>query len=479
MGQKVKRSWRFTQPQNTFLVIRQMQDYAGVGINLFWQRQMIFGAALALAAYYYDARLALITLVLICLSETYDYLTFKKIIAWKGRDPRIARRFMIRLYLGTFLSAGIIVYYAVWISYKQGPTTHFMPLFFLFAAALFAAMNNHQLLSVLILRMIMYGLTFLLIPVWDIWVTGASIHSELWTQLFTSIFVLYFIIDCSRIYMNFYRTNMKQMDALRQEHEMTKQAYKAKSEFLSTMSHELRTPMTSINGSVSLALSGRLGEVPEKVAAVLSIAQRNCTRLSTLIDDILDLQKMESGKMVFDLKPMKLGAFVQRTVAINQPYADTFSVTFNTDIPAEDVYVSVDKSRLEQVMANLLSNAAKFSYPGGKVVVKIEASDDIARLLVIDQGVGLSEEHREKVFDQFSQIDSSDERKVGGTGLGMNISKRIIEAHDGIIDYFKNEGQGTTFFIDLKRLPDTASTEESRPVAPALLRAQLAAMPVK
>ncbi len=444
----------FSASTDSVQLSQQLCDYAGVSANLFWQRQMIFGAALALAAYYYDVWFTLITLSLITLSESYDHFVSKGILSLTSPSLKTLRNYLRLILLGTMMSAGVIIFYAIWISWKQGPTTHFMPLFFLFAAALFAAMNNHQLLPVLAIRLIMYGATFLSIPMWDIWITGASIKSDLWTQMFTSIFVMYFIIDCSRIHLMLYRQNLRQMFELRAEHERTKLAYRAKSEFLSTMSHELRTPMTSINGSVSLALSGHLGELPDRSRAILAVAQRNCARLATLIDDILDLQKIESGKMKFVFEPVELSAFLTRVVAQNQPYADKFSVSISTAFPNESVYVNADKSRLEQVMANLLSNAAKFSFTGGHVTVLLDIRDKMARISVIDAGVGLSEDHRDKVFDQFSQLDSSDERKAGGTGLGMNISKRIIEAHGGTIDYSKNLVAGTTFTVDLKRVSE-------------------------
>jgi signal transduction histidine kinase len=410
MKASIDRGLRGMATKNTFLLTRQMKDYATIGKHLVWQRQMIFGAALLLAGFYYSVELALTTLVLIGLSETYDYIVFRKILAWKGRDPRVARKFLFQLYLGTMLSAGVIVYYSIGIVVWQGPTPHFMSLFFLFAAALFAAMNNHHLLPVLLIRLAIYGATFIFIPIWDIIVTGADIYSEFWAELFTSIFVLYFIIDCSRIYLNFYRTSVNQMEALRAEHRKTLSAYRAKTEFLSTMSHELRTPLTSIKGSVDLAVSGRLGELPEKTAQVMEIAQRNCSRLITLIDDILDLQKFESGKMSFSLKKLAVAPLLEEAIEVNQPYAARLGVTLRL-IPADaDLFIRGDHSRLGQVVTNMLSNAAKFSHKGDEVIVKADRHGTGVRISVIDTGVGLVESDREKVFDRFSQLDASDSR---------------------------------------------------------------------
>ncbi len=260
-------------------LFQQMRDYATVGRNLFWQRQMTFAAALILAGFYYSGYFALLNCGLIVISESYDFVVFRRILAAKSPGKKQIRQMMATIYIGTLASAGIISFYAIWISLLQHNDNHFMALFFLFAAALFAAMNNHHLLSVLVLRLSIYGITFLFIPIWDIVRTGADFHSEQWAQLFTSVFVAYFIIDCSRIYLNFYRLTKKQMADLNKEHEVTKAALRSKSEFLSTMSHELRTPLTAIKASVDMAHSGKLGAVTDKTKSVLLIAQRNCTQL--------------------------------------------------------------------------------------------------------------------------------------------------------------------------------------------------------
>ncbi len=440
----------FAAETNTFRLFRQMRDYAQVGLDLFWQRQVIFAAALALAAFYYSVTLALSVLGLIALSESYDYLVFRQILNSKGRNPAEARKFLYKLYVGTTLSASIIVAYSVGISQIQGPAMHFMPLFFLFAAALFAAMNNHYLKPVLALRQLIYGAAFLYIPIRDIVITGADIHSELWAQLFSSLFVLYFIIDSSHIYFKLYQTKLKQIDLLKEEAKKSRAAYEAKTEFLATMSHELRTPLTAIRGSVDLANSGRMGALPPKVSDVLTIAQRNCVRLITLINDILDLQKVEAGRMVFETETFDLVSATDEAINTNRPFAHTLGVEIErAAIPGAPVLITADKFRLEQVFTNILSNAAKFSPNGGEVLVRIEANDGQARVSFSDQGIGLSEDEYERVFDRFSQVDSSDTRKIGGTGLGMNISKRIVEAFDGTIGYHRNDDVGTTFYVEL------------------------------
>ncbi|SIN84051.1 sensor histidine kinase [Vannielia litorea] len=466
---------RFETEDVEFLA-RQMKDYAEVGKNLVLQRQMIFGAALVLAGYYYSLELAFITGALIAVSEVYDLVIFGKVLAWDGKDRKAARKHLRRICIGTILSAGVIVFYSVAIAVVQGPGTHFMSLFFLFAAALFAAMNNHHILPVLILRLAFYAGAFVFIPVRDIVVTGAGIDSELWAQLFTSVFVLYFVIDCSRIYLSFYRSSVNQMEALKIENHRAQEAYKAKTEFVSTMSHELRTPLTSIKGSIDLAHAGHLGPLSDKAVQVMAIAKRNCTRLIDLIDEILDMQKIEAGRMPFNMTTFDLSSQIEHAVDTNAPYATRLGVRVEFEGPGKPLYVEGDATRIEQVLSNMISNAAKFSPEGSKVRVRVETIADRVRVSVIDQGKGLSDADRERVFDKFSQVDSSDTRKIGGTGLGMNISKQIITAHDGIIDFFGNEERGTTFYFELMLQPDGPAGAAAPEAAaePEIRRASLA-----
>ncbi len=431
------------------LCARQIKDYCQVGVDLVWQRQIIFAAALALAAFYYDARLAAGILVFVVVSELYDGWVFRNALKWDGKSRAAEKKFMRQIYFGTILSALVISFYAIGIAVLQGHTTHFMPLFFLFAAALFAAMNNHQIKSVLTIRLLIYGATFLFIPIRDIVLTDAPLKSELWAQFFTSLFVLFFIIDSSRHYLQLYRTQVAQMRQLRVEHENSQMAYRAKSEFVSTMSHELRTPLTSIKGSVDIVNSGVLGELPEQVSSTLSVAQRNCTRLLKLINEILDLQSVESGRVTFKSEKLDLTEVIAQSVSDNQPFASGLNVKVAFTPPQKEVWVNSDRARLQQVFANILSNAAKFSPAESIVDVRTEIGPEHVDVLFRDKGIGLSESDYDKVFDRFTQIDSSDTRQIGGTGLGMNISKRIMEALGGSISYRKNPDRGTTFIVRL------------------------------
>ena len=156
--------------------------------------------------------------------------------------------------------------------------------------------------------------------------------------------------------------------------------------------------------------------------------------------------------MAYEMQTVDVAQLVLQCLELTQPFADAHNVTLEAQQIDENSSVLADPKRLEQVVTNLLSNAAKFSFEGGVVSICVKVIDAKVRIEVEDQGIGLSETDHDKVFDRFSQLDFSDQRRVGGTGLGMNISKTIVDAHGGIISYSKNKGQGTTFFVEMNQI---------------------------
>jgi len=227
------------------------------------------------------------------------------------------------------------------------------------------------------------------------------------------------------------------------------QIERMKSEFISTVSHELRTPLTSIRGSLALLVGGVAGELPAPVKPLLDIAHKNSERLILLVNDILDMEKIEAGKLEFDLKPLNLMELLHSALEGNHSYGAQFSVSYELRSEFSELTVRVDVNRLMQVFTNLLSNAAKFSPAGGKVVVAVELIGQDVRVAVQDNGTGISEEFKGQIFQKFAQADSSDTRKKGGTGLGLSITKAIVEQMGGRIGFTSQPNVLTTFYVDL------------------------------
>jgi CheY-like chemotaxis protein len=211
----------------------------------------------------------------------------------------------------------------------------------------------------------------------------------------------------------------------------------------------LRTPLTSIAGSLGLIQGGAAGEVPQKIARLIEIARDNSQRLVRLINDILDMEKLEAGRMKFALQPLGLGKFIDQAIESNTGYAQEYSVSLVAEPVANDATVIADPDLLMQVMTNLISNAAKFSEKGGEVVVRTVSLDRRWRISVADQGCGIPEAFRSRIFGKFAQAEASDDRKKGGTGLGLSIVREIVHRMGGEISFDTEVGKGTTFHVDL------------------------------
>jgi PAS domain S-box-containing protein len=229
------------------------------------------------------------------------------------------------------------------------------------------------------------------------------------------------------------------------------EAEKLKKEFTSTLSHELRTPLTSIIGSLQLINAGVLGEVDKEVAELTGVAERNGQRLLDLINDILDIEKIESGKVTLEPEVLSLDEVVSESLVLNRGFAERFQVRLEPRGALLPIKVNVDRKRLLQVMTNLLSNAAKFSPQGEAVEVTMEDLGARVRVGVHDHGPGIPENFRARIFGRFAQADSSVTRQKGGTGLGLAICKRLIELMHGRIGFADRELGGTVFYFDLPK----------------------------
>jgi PAS domain S-box-containing protein len=221
-----------------------------------------------------------------------------------------------------------------------------------------------------------------------------------------------------------------------------------KSEFVSTVSHELRTPLTAIRGALGLLAGGALGALPDPARELVDTAHRNSERLTVLINDLLDMEKIAAGQMRFDLQPQPVMPLVEQAIQAIQAYAEQFQVRLLLAERLDAAQVNVDAQRFQQVLSNFLSNAVKFSPAGGQVTVRVSRADARVRVTVADQGTGVPDDFRDRIFQKFSQADASDTRAKGGTGLGLAITKELAERMGGNVGFESSPGQGAKFYCD-------------------------------
>jgi len=242
-----------------------------------------------------------------------------------------------------------------------------------------------------------------------------------------------------------------------------------KSEFISIVSHELRTPLTSIRGSLGLLSGNVIKDVPPTAQRLIDIAYKNCERLILLINDILDIDKIASGKMRFDMRPESAALLLEEAAEAIRGYAGDVGIQIRLERPDPELMLNVDRDRFIQVLSNLLSNAVKFSPENGPIEVRAETHGDSIRVSVSDHGPGIPLEFQNRLFNKFFQGDASSTREKGGTGLGLHISRQIIEHMGGRIGFDTQVGQGTTMWVDLPPLMADAARPALDDAMPAEL----------
>jgi PAS domain S-box-containing protein len=243
--------------------------------------------------------------------------------------------------------------------------------------------------------------------------------------------------------------NKRAEESLKAAHEQLIKLNQVRSEFTSMVSHELRTPLGSIKESIDIVLEGLDGPLTPDQTETLGIAKRNVDRLARLINNILDLSKLESGRMEVDVETTDMNAIISETCELMRPAIDRHALEFSVEVPPEHVMASCDPDKIKQVLTNLLDNAVKFTQPGGRIAVRLWKDGDKARIDVQDSGIGIKEEDIERIFETFTQAQHDGMRKAGGSGLGLTISRRILELHGGTIAVASARGEGSTFSIIL------------------------------
>lgn len=224
-------------------------------------------------------------------------------------------------------------------------------------------------------------------------------------------------------------------------------AVQQKGEFVAVASHELRTPLTAIRGGLALISAGAVEPGSTKAGELLDIALNNVERLSRLVDDILEIEKIEYVQL--DLEPVDLPALLGECVAAHESSAAVRAIRLRYQSPVDFPLVRVAPDRMRQIVENLLSNAYKFAPPETEVELSLEKSADAVRILVADRGPGVPEKFRQRLFQKFAQADHSDRRTPGGTGLGLAISRELARRHGGELLYRDREGGGAVFSVVL------------------------------
>jgi signal transduction histidine kinase len=261
-----------------------------------------------------------------------------------------------------------------------------------------------------------------------------------------------------------------------------RESERAKDEFLSVVGHELRTPLTSIRGSLGLLDGGVLGALPEDAANMVAVAVLNTDRLVRLVNDILDIERMAAGRLALEPAPVDAAELVRQSIQVVEATADANGVSLRVEAApgAEEapIVVHADADRVVQALVNLLGNAVKFSSAGGVVTVTVAREDDVALFAVRDGGRGIPADCLESIFERFRQVDASDAREKGGTGLGLPIARAIVDQHGGRMWAESNEAVGSTFRFtlplareDLRRQPPVSAGvihEPSRRLASSL-----------
>jgi signal transduction histidine kinase len=238
---------------------------------------------------------------------------------------------------------------------------------------------------------------------------------------------------------------------LEQTVERLKEVERLKNGFLSTVSHELRTPLTSIRGALGLLASGALGALSDEVGEVVAIAERNAVRLIALVNDILDLERLETGTIELQFAQVPVESILRRALESVATFGQKHGVT--VEAPEVSSMIWADADRIVQVLVNLLSNAVKFSPPGSVVTIGVGLRESWVEFRVTDRGRGVPVSHRRAIFERFRQVETSDAREKGGTGLGLAICKSIIEQHGGTIGVESEEGSASTFWFRVGTSP--------------------------
>jgi len=253
---------------------------------------------------------------------------------------------------------------------------------------------------------------------------------------------------------------------LTQALEELKKISKRKSDFISSVSHELRTPLTSIKGYAAILLTGKLGAMPNEIKDRLEKINRHSDELVHMVNDLLDISRIESGKVDMKIETLDLKNITEKIADLFSDQFKTKNINFSSNIPQDCQKILADRSQIERVFINLVGNALKFTPQNGKIEINVKCENKITQIDVKDNGFGIPEDAQENIFEEFYRVDNAINQEVKGTGLGLPLVKNIIEAHQGKIWVKSRVGEGSTFSFTLKSADNgLASNSQSQKAA--------------
>jgi len=241
----------------------------------------------------------------------------------------------------------------------------------------------------------------------------------------------------------------KALEVIREQNRKILEADRIKNEFLANMSHELRTPLNAIIGFSEALSLGILGQLNDKQSEYINDINTSGHHLLSMINDLLDLSKIESGKMVLNKQIFPVQSAIEEAVSLIKPLADRKNIEIKTNVGEKEIKINADRQKLLQILHNLLSNAIKFTNEGGNILLSLKKKPTYIEISVQDNGIGIPAEYHEKIFEKFRQVDNEITRKTGNTGLGLTITRELVEMHGGKIRVESEEGKGATFIFTL------------------------------
>jgi signal transduction histidine kinase len=245
------------------------------------------------------------------------------------------------------------------------------------------------------------------------------------------------------------RERAKALEVIREQNRKILEADRIKNEFLANMSHELRTPLNAIIGFSEALTLGIFGQLNAKQSEYIGDINTSGHHLLGMINDLLDLSKIESGKMELNKQLFPVQRAIEEAVSLIKPLAGRKSIDIKTNIGEKEIKVNADRQKLLQILHNLLGNAIKFTSEGGNILLSLKKKTDYVEISVQDNGIGIPAEYHEKIFEKFQQVDNEVTRKTGNTGLGLTITRELVEMHGGKIRVESEEGKGATFIFTL------------------------------